>query len=248
MSCGQRPELLDRDGLMHWILKRLGAPQWKIELHPCQLEMAIDDAIAWYLKWKGARKTKYTDMLSGKVDYDYPDEADTILDVIPPDNPTDLNNLYQTQPYYTQLVPYDGYRESFSAGGPVSSFVQAVQYNETSKRVYSQQFEWMLDPEKRKVIISPAPSTSGLMAIVYKSGCLNIAELSAYDHDLLKRYALAVATGVLGLVRRKFSRIPGADGEQQLDGADLVRESREDLEKLDEDIRESCYPMPIITG
>jgi len=239
---------MDREALMHWILRKFGAPRWNIELHPCQLEDAIEDAIQWFVKWKGKEEWHFTDMIAQQVEYPWPDDADAILDVVPPEQPDNFQNAFNNTPYYSQLIPYDGIRDSYSAGGPISSFVQATQYNETASRVMSRNFEWQLDKSKRVIILSPIPPISGKMAIKYKSACFNLAELSAYDHELLKRYALASAREVLGLIRRKYSRIPGADGDQQLDGDQLVQEAREDMEKLDEEIRKSCYPMAIITG
>jgi hypothetical protein len=72
--------------------------------------------------------------------------------------------------------------------------------------------------------------------------------LSFRERDLLLRYALAVAKGILGLRRRKFSEWPSAQGAKRLDGSDLVQESKEEKEKLNEEILSVPYAAPFIVG
>ena len=86
------------------------------------------------------------------------------------------------------------------------------------------------------------------MIIQYSEACFDFQNLTYREHMWLKRYALAIAKETLGLIRRKYSSIPTAGGERQLDGADLVRESQEEREKLDQEIRKESFPYPIVTG
>lgn len=247
-TCATRPVLMDYDGLMRWVLRKLGAPRWNIELHPCQLNDAIEDAIQWYVSWRGARKNELKVMLTGKVDYPYPEDADTILDVVPPDTPHNFGMEWSLAPYAGNFIPNADYRGVSNAGGPFSAFAQSEQFQSMASRVVSADFNWRVNHHERLIIISPIPRRTGPMMIVYKSGCFNMADLSAYEHTLLKRYALAEAKETLALIRRRFPRVPGADGDQTLDGAELMDEARSEKEKLDEDIRLSAYPMTIVLG
>ena len=252
-GCGQPLQLMDRTELMNWILRRLGAPRWNIELHPCQLETALDDAIQWFVKWKGAHRVAYDTLLADKVVYNWPDDADYILDVVPPGNE---NNLFADVGSlglaglggYNSALSGGYYRESYSAGGPISSLAQSIQYTDTASRVTSQEWNWWTERATRAIHVSPVPRHTGTLAIRYKSACFAFADLPVYDHELLKRYAFAVAREMLGLIRRKYNAVETAGTSKQLDGEQLVQEGREDQEKLTEEMQKSGYPMPLIPG
>ena len=82
----------------------------------------------------------------------------------------------------------------------------------------------------------------------YKTSVFNIDQLPERDHYMLKRYALANAMVTLGLIRGKYGGFPGAQGDQSLNGDRLVDLGNERIEKLDEEIMLSGYPMGFTTG
>ena len=74
-------------------------------------------------------------------------------------------------------------------------------------------------------------------------GLINYATLNQWAKNWIARMALALATEVLGRIRRKVSRIPIPGAEVELDGSALVSESREDQEKLLEGLKEKLESL-----
>lgn len=74
-------------------------------------------------------------------------------------------------------------------------------------------------------------------------GLINYATLNQWAKNWIARMTLALATEVLGRIRRKVSRIPIPGAEVELDGSALVTESREDQEKLLESLKEKLESL-----
>ena len=65
----------------------------------------------------------------------------------------------------------------------------------------------------------------------------------------MKRYAFAISMEILGRIRAKYpGGLPGAQGERRLDGESLLSTSASDIERLNEEIIQSGYPMGMIVG
>lgn len=249
-GCVAQLSLQNAQQLKQWILLRLGAPRWKLELHPCHLDVALDDALQWFLKYKGIRRYAHFTMQSGQARYPYPDDAMTIVDVIPPGYNVNADpvfapyGVYQSSFGGTYGSPYD-----YNGGGPTSGYAQVLQYNKINRRVFSREFNWLIDHANREFIISPPDLVDvGTAMVEYVSGCASLNDLSPYDHDLVRKYALAVAREILGLIRRKYSRYPGLEDAIEMDGRDLVTEAREDMRNLEEKVLSSGAPWTVVTG
>jgi len=239
--------LMTEDQLKRWVLRQLGEPRVRVELHPANLADIIEDAKEWFIAHKGAMRKARISLTSGQVEYDVPEDCDAVIDVAMPGNPTDISLVFAPWLLEDEAVPYDVFAAPESAG-LYSSYAQAVQYSETAMRVISADFNWQWDPVTRKVLILPQPTTSYDMELLYRSTSLTFEQLDYFDFQLIKRKCLAEAKVLLGGIRRKYPSFPGAQGERQLDGAELRQEGREELEKLDEDIMRSNFPLPFITG
>jgi hypothetical protein len=74
-------------------------------------------------------------------------------------------------------------------------------------------------------------------------GLIEYATLNQWAKNWIARMTLALATEVLGRTRRKVSRIPIPGSEVELDGSQLVTESREDQEKLMEGLKEKLESL-----
>lgn len=237
------------DQMMQWIVRKLGFGRVKIELLLCHLKDVIEDTKDWYLANKGHEKRVLVPVSAGEVAYPYPEDAETILDVIPPADPHDFGTVFSPYLFTGDSFPFDVYTAPYSAGGPVSGIAQAIQYNEMAERVIGADFNWTPDDSSRVLVISPEPRREGeSMMLIYSSNEFSMTALSAQDYHLFKEYAKAEAKETLGYIRRKYGNIPGVDGSQTLDGDRMMDEAREDKEKLDEKMNNSGLPMPFITG
>jgi len=243
MSCPT--PLMNKEELKCWILRRLGAPQRDVELYDENLNDAIDDAIRWFTAKKGLRKQKEVDILAGQNVYDVPEDSDLILDVAFNANPYDFSYLFTPYLFPDQQIPYNTFAAPLSQG-VYSTFVQNIQYIEMAKRVLGAELDWR--QEGRKLLIFPVPKNTGKMIWDYKSNCVTIEQLSERDHDLVKRYALAVAKMDVGNIRDKYGIYPGAQGNVPLDGKRQIAEAEAMFAKLDEEIALSGFPMGIVIG
>jgi len=246
MACRRSP--MNEEELKSWVLRQLGAPRLAIELHPCHLDDIYNDALDWFLAYKGLEKIYFFDVYKGQVLYDPPEDADVVINIIEPSPPYDLGIVFSPYTVVDEKVPYDVFAAP-EAVGIYSSYAQALQYSRTASQVLSAEFDWMWDEYRKKVILSPIPRSNGRAAMVYKTNCLCPSELSFHDHEFLKRYMLANAKIILGRIRNRYQdEFVTADGSKQNDGSILLDEGRDELDTLKDEIKQSGYPMLFVTG
>lgn len=234
--------------LKSWVLRRLGAPRLSLELTPCHLDDIYEDSVDWYMGNKGVTKTTTFEVFPKQVVYPYPEDADTVIQVYDGASATDLSLIFSPYSTYEEYAPFDTFSAPQS-GGPYSSLVQGLQYNDMAQKILSGDFDWQYDDNRRVVIISPVPKTGGLAAMVYKSNCWDPEDLTYHDHLLFKEYMLAQAKLILGRIRNRYDdEIVGADGSRRNDGRALLDEGLEATETLTEKLKQSNYPMLIVTG
>ena len=238
-------QVMDAEALGQWILRRLGAPLWKVELTQCHIDDAIESAVRWFAARKGVYKLGMVLLKSGKVSYTLSPEVDIVLDVIFEAAQSDISLIFSPYLLMDEKVPYDVFAAPQSIG-IYSSYTQVLQYVETAKRVLSAEQDW--EQRGRCLYVSPTPRHMSRCIVEFKSSVFNLNELSERDHDLVKRYALANAMRDLSLVRGKYSSFAGAQGDQTLNFDILMTESKEMIEKLNEEIILSGYPMKFSTG
>jgi hypothetical protein len=231
--------------LKQWILRRLGSPMVRVELTDCHLDDAVEEARRWFSARKGVVKRALFQIIPQQVEYALPDEMDTVVDVAFPSAPFDFSLLFSPFILLDEKIPYDVFAAPFSSG-LYSSFTQALQYIEMAKRVIGAEQEWWQD--QRTLFLAPKPENAGGMMVWYKSGVTQIEQLNERDHDLLKRYALAVAKRDLGRIRSKYDSYPTAAGTTSLDGERLLEEASSEIEALTQELMDSGPPMGFLTG
>jgi len=245
-SCAvHNTKLMDEAALGQWILRRLGAPVWCVELTQDHINDAIKSAVDWFTAKKGAFKLGHFTLVSGQPMYCLPDEVEIILDLFFPAPESDISLIFSPYLLLDEKVPYDVFAAPQSVG-LYSSYTHTLQYIETAKRVLSAEMDW--EQRGRQVWITPVPKQVGKCIYEYKSCVFNIQQLPYRDHYLIKNYALAVAMRDLALIRGKFASFPTAQGDQSLNGDVLLSEANAMLEKLNEEIMLTGYPMKFTTG
>lgn len=238
-------QLMDREAMSKWLLRRLGAPIFCVELTQEHLDDAIEDAVRWFAAKKGLFKFGSLQAASGRPDYPLPDEVDVVLNVAFTASASDLSLLVSPYLMLDEKIPYDVFAAPQSVG-LYSSYTQTLQYIETAKRIMNADTSW--EQHGRCLLLMPTPKRDGTVIYEYKTSVFSIDQLGERDHYLIKRYALAQAMMDLGLIRGKFNAFPTAQGEQTLNGDKLVEEAREMFEKLNEEIMLSAMPMGFLTG
>lgn len=234
-------QLMNEEQMQTWILQMLGAPLVKIELTCVHLEASIEDAKRWFVAKKGVVKRMERQVSSSQTELALPDDVETVLEVI-----FEGNNYipYGTDPMFgpQAIVTTGTFQNSGRVGGVLSTYAQLLQQTDVARRVLSSDYDWR--QAGRVLHVFPNELPAGKIVVEYKSNDFTIEQMTERDHELLKRYALAVSKYKLGRIRGKYTQgMPSAQGTTSLDGADLLAESKEDLDKLNEEIIQSGYPM-----
>lgn len=237
--------LMNEEQLLKWMLRRLGAPLLKVELTQCHFEDNISDAKHWFSAKKGVKRQMVFATEPGKVEYKLPDEVDTVLDVAFSVPPLDISTVFY--PFATQgeSIPYNAFMAPGS-GGLYSSYTQTLMYVETAKRILGAEPDWR--QEGRLLYLFPVPKNANGVWMDYKANILTIEQLNERDHDLVKRYALAKARLDLAEIRGKYDAYPGAQGSTTLNASTLKQTGEAEIEKLEEEIILSGYPLGFQTG
>ena len=132
---------MDVDALKRWVLRRLGAPIWKIEFTPEHVDDSVEEAIRWFAAKKGAYRLGILTIQPGVVEYTLSNEVDVVLDVHFSSPESDLSLIFSPFLILDEKVPYDVFAAPQSVG-LYSSYVQTLQYIETAKRVLSAELDW----------------------------------------------------------------------------------------------------------
>jgi hypothetical protein len=237
---------MNEAALRLWILRRLGAPIVKVELTEEHLDDAVENAKRWFSDRKGVQKLANIYQVSGKPAYELEPDVDTVLDCVFPQTNADLTLIFSPYMLIDEKVPYDVFAAPGSAG-LYSTFAQTLQYVDMAKRVLSADADW--HQEGRVLYVSPVPRISANMIIYYKSHQFTLDQLKERDHNLIKRYALAMAKLDLGRIRGKYPEgFNSAQGMRTLDGDKLLEEGKDEEEKLNVEICLTAYPMPVLRG
>jgi len=253
MACTRPPtnKLMDREALEQWILRRLGAPFWEIELCEEHIADAVENAVRWFAAKKGVTKLFPLQTAAGVVEYNLDCEVDRVIDVAYETQKLDLSLIFSPFTLLEEKIPYDVFA-SGGSGGLYSSYVQALQYIEMAKRVLSAEFEWTEIKQgndvPNKLFIAPPPANSRRLIVWAKINFTRIEDLQERDHELVKRYALAQAQKDLAWVRGKYGDYPTAQGSTTLNWSDLLADAKEEIEKLEEEIMGAGYPMGFVSG
>ena len=241
--------LMNREELTQWILRKLGGPLVCVELTQDMLDDAVEDAVRWFIAKKGTVRTVKFNAIPGQVEYDLPEDVDTVLNVWFTERELDFSTIFS--PFaFVDKIPYDVFANP-RGGGLYSSFTQSLQYIEMAKRIISVEPEWRQIPGTRCLQLNRLDRDDGAsltFVVEYKPNCITVEQLFERDHDLVKRWAFAEAMEVLGRIRSKIDSYPSAQGTLTLNGDRLIDQAQEKKDKLEEEIFDSGFPLGFLTG
>jgi hypothetical protein len=237
-------EVMNEEQLRDWILRRLGAPFWQVELTCDHINDAIEDARRWFVAKKGQIKNEKVDIAPSQTEYPLPDYMEVVVDVASSHVVSVLTPIAD-EFGFNQIIVGPGY-EWHSYKYFLSDLYQRLQYLEVGKQVLDANLEWRV--EDRTLIILPKKTVGGPIIIFYKTNQVTIEQLGERDHDLVKRFALMRSKEMLGRIRSRYDSYDTATGAKSLDGPALLDEARMEEERLQEEISQSGYPMLFQTG
>ena len=241
------------------VKRRLGAPMVKVELDPSQIYDNIDYAREQYIKWAVGNATQehfFTLMLSASVaTYDMPAG---VVEVIGYETRSagSIHTLFTVENYLYNMGMYDQLlMRGASTGYTLVSYHIARDFLETVKRYVVDAYTFKYHKYENTLEIFPTPPTGGTVTvddITYDSpGFILVRAYMAegdaedlYGLPFLLDYVTALCKISLGRVRSKFANFTaiGSTTALALDGDALISEGKEELEVLNEKLRnEECY-------
>lgn len=222
-------------------------PMLNLELSEDQFHFAVKLAKQWFTARKGFVVYRPIPVYYMQNAYKMAPDVMNIQDVIF-QAPNDLAAFFTLG--FFDLIPYgpQGLGAMNLGLNDYASFAQILQFIEQRKRVFSVDPQWWFEPQTQ------------LLHITYRLGTVNNfilvqAKLNDFKPEMLHdkddwifgRYVRAKCKEIVGRIRSKYDSLPSAGGSISLDGKDLIAESKEEFEKLDQEIFASQGPdLPLI--
>ena len=226
-----------------YILSKLGHPVVRVELAPLQLKIAMDEATT---------KLSYHAPVWTKQFATFEASAPCNLYEIPA---YILNNLTYVVYKKTLLsiqaqsgsLEFDFFIKYFQDNHlfgdfQVGEFYLMQSHLEQMRKILSQ--EGSFDIINNKYLqISPRPAiTPQVVILEYRA--LDSNTIHPAYRNWIQQYATAVAKGILGEIRSKYSTLPSPGGGAQLNGQALKQESTQEMEKLEQQLIQEIEEPP----
>lgn len=230
-----------------WIKRQLGDPTVVVELTDDQLDDAIAEALGVVSTTIPRIRRTQIQGAVGVMKYSIPGGSygRGLVDV-------EVEPTYLTGNHIDIFNPQDVALALRQASSGYVDFAMALGDVEAAKAVLSSDFDWEFeagaDPavDAGTLFVSPEPASAQVYTLVYTENWTTGTIPQSY-HGWVQRYALARSKVTLGMIRRKFGSVQGAQTTLETDGAQLVSEGSEEMRSLVESLssRKSALFTPI---
>jgi len=229
------------------VVFELGWPVVKLEITDVHINLAIHQAISKYLEYDdlGLNVTKLPVDAGGWATIPSEINYYFIRDVIFPKRKTGGASLA------TELSTlFLGSDEAFAMGAPnhslmdfdVKGYMMMRRQYEDVKQVLGVERFWEILDGKIKIYPTAAAAETGEIGVIHG----NYLSPEEYESDeWIRSFAVAKSKIILGTIRRKFSGFSYAGGQGTTDGAELINEGKEEIEKLLESKKLDLRPPSI---
>ena len=152
---------MTRKQLENWILRQLGYPVVRIELHTSQIQDCIDTGKQEYLKWANGEATNevnFTVALSGDVgEYDLPSGVTDIISVSEADTSiTGINTLFTVENYlYNQGAL--GFMKNVG-NYDMLDYHLSLEFIDLLDRYTPNYYNWRYNRYTNRLTVNPLPS------------------------------------------------------------------------------------------
>jgi len=233
--------LIKRAEIEKYILTKLGYPTVAVELAPENLASAIEEAVDEYQS-SGAVERGYSQIPANPAsnEFDIPPGVGTIVGVTYSMPFQLMAGAAQDIFAFSAFTPMGPSISNYMHGA--ANLALFYEYSQNRSRVMGNEITWKVIDNK--LYVFPYPKTADSILIEYtkntyddESGDKIISISNNWGINWIKKYSLAVAKGMLGQVRGKFTNISAGPGESQtLNGAELISESKEEMTALKDDL------------
>lgn len=233
----------------NYILRQLGWPLIRVEITEDQLIDCIVDAVREYHDWVALDyATEIVYPTSNNVDIPSHIQAKHIVDIIFERDYYDSLASGMGMAGFDETIggvlPYSlSGRSSLIKDFDIAGYYLYLQHMEDFKKILGirQYFEII----NNKIVLFPANLKYSSIGILYKP---MISEKDAEQITWVRKYAVAKAMIIVGTIRAKLGGFSSTGTNIAVDGSDMISRGREDLAKLDEELKLLGPPMPFIQG
>ncbi len=223
--------------IKRYIQSMLGAPLVRVELSELQLKIAVDEAISRFAyhapNWD---KQMYVFNTSAGIGtYELPSMViDNISYVVYKKSLLSIQNQAGTLEF-DFFIRY--FQDNFLFNDfQVGDFLLMQMHLEMVRKVLGQEGTWDIIDNKY-LQLYPTPVFDNLPVVVeYRA--LNSNTIHNAYRNWIQKYALAISKGILGQIRGKYKTLPGPGGGAQLNGEELLAQSKEEKELLEKQLIE----------
>jgi hypothetical protein len=237
-----RFELSIRD----YVLARLGHPVVRVELSPFQLKSSIEESINKFSYhapfWN--RQFAVFEASAGINQYLLPPHiAHNLTYVV-------YHKTLLTLQQATHDLEYDFFikyfQDNFIYGDfRIGDFYLLQTHLELARKVLGQEGAFDL-LNGNMLQIYPAPVING-EKVILEYRAIDTNTIHPAYRNWIQKYALAIAKGILGEIRGKYSSLPSPGGGANLNGAALSRASETEKKTLEEELRSEFEEPPTFT-
>lgn len=225
-----------------YILARLGHPVVRVELTDFQIKSAIDEAITKLHYHAPSWTTQFAtfETSAGINSYLMPLHIAHNLEYV-----TYRKSLLTVQNIagsleYDFFIKY--FQDNFVFGNfSVSEYYLLQSHLEMVRKILSNDGSWEVI-NGNVLHVTPIPINREPVILVYRA--LDPSTLHPFYTNWIQRYALAVAKGILGEIRGKFSNLPSPQGGVSLNGSTLLAQSVTEKEQLEYQLLDEIEEPP----
>ena len=229
--------------IQNFILRSLGYPVVRIELHEENIINNILEALQMYLTYEA-------------LDYNVRLISPTSEGVFP--IPADIDRIHIVDVLFNRDALFSGFGSVDGMGSLMPGYSYAyldtfmANFDVGQYYMYLQQindFKAMLQIQKHWDIVGNNIITHPTQAYIKQIGLLygEIPSLEEVQNiTWIRQYSLALCKITLGLIRRKYSGMQMPGGGLALDGDALVNEGNTLKDKLEADLMKRMRPLPFL--
>jgi hypothetical protein len=241
---------LDYSPIYNYIRSRLGAPIVPVELSDEQLGNLLSETITEFNRWRNYKEDLlYMTLPPGdNGGYAIPPiigDPNNIIDVVV--RPAMPFGYFAADSDMAGNLFMQYLFQKFGRPGQVgflSDYWLALSTETDMNLILGTTPRWEIINDT--LFITPTPSGSLQIGIKYRAS-LTVNEI--LSDNLVKRYLLALSKILLGNIRNTFGGvIPGGTENIQLNGADLVRQGEQELEKAETQLIQQAEPVVLLLG
>ena len=223
-------------------LSRLGHPVVRVELTPFQIKTCIDEAVTElsYHAPLWSRNYATFEASNGVGIYELPPHiANNFTYCLYKKGLMTSNFPAESFESDAFISYFTGYQQGLYSN--IADFYLLQQSLETMRKVLGNEGAFEI-VNNRYLQLYPVPSTAETVIIEYRA--INTNTINPAYLNWLQKYSLAVAKGVLGEIRSKYSSLPSPGGGAVLNGKELLVASEKEKEKLHEELRTAIEEPP----